>query len=103
VDAGSVDVYSEITSEEFPGLIRDRGTIMAANVTNEIGDVTTLAVQITNSSLLLFDVQSGMEYQTLSGKFTLGTIKGNSVCLATQGGRVITLQVDVEQAKFIPR
>jgi hypothetical protein len=102
VDARSVEEYSEITSKEFPGLIRDRGTIIAANVTSESGE-TTLAVQVTNSAALLFDVQSGMEYHKLPGNFTVGTIKGNFVCLAIQGGRVITLQVDVDQAKFVPR
>lgn len=84
-------------------MIRNQNTIAAANISGRKGDSATIAVQITGAAAILFDVQSGMEYQRWNGPITVATITGALVCLGLRGGRAVTLTVEVDRPAFITR
>lgn len=101
MDAGDAPRMRELSAHDFPGIVRDVPTLEAKNIRRTISENTALAVQVTSKAAVLFNVQSGIECARWVGAITTASVSGNSVCLALQGGRVVTLKVDVEASKFV--
>ena len=92
--------FPEVPAVDFPGVIRSGATLAAGNITGSNDEPTNLAVQVTATTVMLFDTQSGMEYVRWHGSITTADISNDAVCVALKGGRVVNLQVNVDQARL---
>lgn len=80
--------------------MRNEATLAAMNIKGRKDEPTNLAVQITTTTVVLFDNQSGAEYAKWHGPITTADISGESICVALKDGKVVTLRVNVDQAKL---
>jgi len=92
--------FVEVTANDFPGIMRSEPTIVASNIKVGRDYHNNLAVQVTSTGVILFDVQSGMEHAMWRGAITMADISGDTVCLALKRGKVVKLCVDADRAKL---
>jgi Mono-functional DNA-alkylating methyl methanesulfonate N-term len=92
--------FAEIPATDFPGVMRSETTLAAANIKGDRDEASTLAAQVTTTGVILFDVQSGMEYTRWRGAITTADISGDSICVALKKGKVVKLRVNTDDAKL---
>lgn len=100
IEVAKFSQFVEIPATDFPGVTRSESTLTAANIEGDSNEVSTLAVQVTTTAVILFDVQSGMEYTRWRGAITTADISGDSICVALKGGKVVKLRVNTTDAKL---
>ncbi|KIM30042.1 hypothetical protein M408DRAFT_22463 [Serendipita vermifera MAFF 305830] len=100
IEIGKGSQFPEVSATEFPGVVRNDATLAAGSITGSKGEPINLSVQVTTTTVVLFDSQTGAEYAQWRGAITTADITGDSICVALKGGRVVSLCVNVDQARL---
>lgn len=105
VDIGSLSRVAEISSNEISGVTRGHPTLAAGNISRLDGMPCTLVVQVTSVAAVLFDIQTGEEVARWPGPIVLASVMtaASAVCVALQGGKIVSLVVDAENNTFITK